>query len=271
MKRKELLEPLRSKGLRYLDRITLPCAYRLSALFTLSSGNAGPVRNCLEARPQIPFVERNKPTRERHTMKPSSKLALGLNVLMMGGLAVITAQHIETASAAYEAAQAERAFCSAPGIPASLRCTIASAARNVPAPVLAAVAWQESRFRLDVCSPAGACGLFQFMPETASAYGVERSSAESSAKGADVYLGKLERRFGNLGLALAAYNWGQGNLAKWLATKGAKTSSVPSETRAYVLAITGHQLESFLGKAAPRSYGGRIAALDREMKKPGAR
>jgi soluble lytic murein transglycosylase-like protein len=108
------------------------------------------------------------------------------------------------------------------------------------------------------------------MPSTAVAYAVDRSSAESSTRGAAKYLAQLESRFGNLGLALAAYNWGQGNLAKWLATKGAKVSSIPAETRAYVLAITGHPVESFLGKNPPSTFGGHIARLEAEMKKPGA-
>jgi soluble lytic murein transglycosylase-like protein len=113
--------------------------------------------------------------------------------------------------------------------------------------------------------------LFQFMPATAVAYAVDRTSPESSTRGAAKYLATLQARFGNLGLALAAYNWGQGNLSKWLATKGAKVSSIPAETRAYVLAITGHPVEAWLGKTPPSAFGGHIARLEAEMTKPGAR
>ena len=202
-------------------------------------------------------------------MKATTKLALGLNMLLVGGCSVITGNHYMEARAAWERAEARRAYCERLGaVPVALRCTIANAARNVPAAVLAAVAKQESGFRLDVCSPVGACGLFQFMPATASAYAVDRSSAESSAMGADRYLATLEKRFGNLGLALAAYNWGQGNLAKWISTKGAKTSTIPAETRAYVVAITGHPIESFLGKNPPRTFGGHVGKLAMEMQKP---
>jgi soluble lytic murein transglycosylase-like protein len=193
-------------------------------------------------------------------------------VLLAGTIAVITANHVATHAAAYERQAARDSYCKASGmVPSGLRCILVDNAGSMRPAILAAVAKQESGFRVDVCSRAGACGLFQFMPQTAAAYAVDRTSPESSTRGAAFYLSKLQARFGNIGLALAAYNWGQGNLAKWRSTKGAKTSTIPAETRSYVLAITGHPIEAFLGKNPPSAFGGHIASLEPEMMKPGAR
>src|SRR5262249_37577548 len=52
-------------------------------------------------------------------------------------------------------------------------------------------------------------------------------------------LGALFQRFGNLGLAAAAYNAGEARVSNWLSDK----SGLPQETRNYVLAITGHLVE----------------------------
>jgi hypothetical protein len=68
-----------------------------------------------------------------------------------------------------------------------------------------------------VRSHAGAEGLFQFMPKTAQGLGVEALNPASAADGAARYLEDLMDRFGGDPIkALAAYNWGQGNLSKLL-------------------------------------------------------
>src|SRR5205085_11705159 len=54
-------------------------------------------------------------------------------------------------------------------------------------------------------------------------------------------LAELGARFGNLGLAAAAYNAGAGRVAKWLGTR----SELPEETRLYVLAVTGRRVEDW--------------------------
>ncbi|NUO48451.1 MAG: lytic transglycosylase domain-containing protein, partial [Polyangiaceae bacterium] len=77
----------------------------------------------------------------------------------------------------------------------------------------------ESGFNPQATSPAGAAGLFQFMPETAERFGLtvgsqidERRSVTKSTDAALSYLGFLFDTFGTWDLALAAYNCGEGRL-----------------------------------------------------------
>lgn len=87
-------------------------------------------------------------------------------------------------------------------------------------------------------SSAGAEGHFQFVPPTAKQYGVsDPYNFEQSASGAaSMYKHLLKKYKGNLSHALAAYNWGEGNLDKHLKGTGAKR--MPSETQDYISAIT---------------------------------
>ena len=96
--------------------------------------------------------------------------------------------------------------------------------------------WRESLFDASAVSPAGAQGIAQFIPATAARRGLSDpfNPAEAILVSAE-YLRDLERQFGNLGLAAAAYNAGEQRVARFLA--GA--SGLPGETRAYVAAITG--------------------------------
>jgi len=108
--------------------------------------------------------------------------------------------------------------------------------------------WQaeaESTFNPAARSPAGAVGLYQFMPATAREYGLrlspadERLDAMKNARAAARYLKFLHGRFGNWPLAFAAYNCGQGRVAKALAASGGRTfddihDRLPAETRMYV-------------------------------------
>lgn len=101
---------------------------------------------------------------------------------------------------------------------------------------------QESGFKPNVRSPAGAEGIAQFMPATAREYGVNARDPNSAIPGAAKYMADLTKQFnGNEGHALAAYNWGPGNLQKWLAS-GGDPARVPAETQNYVKSITGQPL-----------------------------
>lgn len=90
-------------------------------------------------------------------------------------------------------------------------------------------------------SPAGAMGMFQFMPDTAKAYGVNVADPADSADKAMLYMSKLYKQFGDWKLASWAYNWGQGNLRKYLRGEISKKTGLPiqlpRETRHYGLIV----------------------------------
>jgi membrane-bound lytic murein transglycosylase D len=79
----------------------------------------------------------------------------------------------------------------------------------------------ESGHNPTITSPAGAAGLWQFMPDAGRTYGLtvdrwvdERLDPERSTQAASRYLSDLYRRFGSWELAIAAYNMGYGGLAR---------------------------------------------------------
>ena len=81
-------------------------------------------------------------------------------------------------------------------------------------------------------SKAGAMGIAQFMPKTAKQYGINPDIPEEAAYGMVKHFGYLEDKYGDPRLAMAAYNWGEGNLNKWLKS-GADRNKLPQETRKY--------------------------------------
>jgi hypothetical protein len=120
--------------------------------------------------------------------------------------------------------------------------TLTQAARSndVPVPFFIRLLFQESGFKPDVVSPAGAQGIAQFMPQTASDMGLDNPFDPLPAIRASArLLGGLVQQFGNLGLAAAAYNAGPKRIQDWLAKKG----KLPQETQGYVRSITGRPAE----------------------------
>jgi soluble lytic murein transglycosylase-like protein len=80
-----------------------------------------------------------------------------------------------------------------------------------------AVIWQESKYKVSARSHAGAQGLMQLMPDTARRFGCRnpQNPAENIAAGTK-YLSWLLKRFeGNVELALAGYNAGEGSVDKY--------------------------------------------------------
>jgi hypothetical protein len=135
--------------------------------------------------------------------------------------------------------------------PASLCEALAKAAasHDLPAEFFIRLIWQESHFKADAVSRAGAQGVAQFMPATARLRRVENpfNPLEAIAKSAQL-LGELRREFGNLGLAAAAYNAGSGRVRDWLLGH----RPLPSETRAYVRLVTGRSVEEWAeGQTTP--------------------
>jgi hypothetical protein len=118
------------------------------------------------------------------------------------------------------------------------------ATRNgLPVPFLANLIQQESGFKPHVVSRVGAQGIAQFMPRVASSYGLTdpfEPLAALSASGK--LLSELVNRFGNVGLAAAAYNAGPKRVQDWIA----KRRGLPAETRHYVQSITGRAAEQWV-------------------------
>jgi len=103
-----------------------------------------------------------------------------------------------------------------------------------------AVIWQESRGNSHDVSRKGAAGDMQLMPATAKEMGVtDVFDPEQNIRGGTKYLKKMLDAFdGDERLALMAYNWGPGNVNKWLAA-GANPTKIPNETLRYVDSLLG--------------------------------
>ncbi|MDE1467593.1 lytic transglycosylase domain-containing protein [Aurantiacibacter sp. D1-12] len=122
----------------------------------------------------------------------------------------------------------------ASGVPAVYAATIAElAARYDLSPaLLEAVIWQESRWRENAVSSAGARGLAQLMPGTARYLGVDPDDPFANLEGGARYLREqLDRFDGDLELALAAYNAGPARVIR--------SGGIPPirETQNYVASI----------------------------------
>ncbi len=110
--------------------------------------------------------------------------------------------------------------------------TALEAQYQLPAGLLNAVMQQESGGKAGLTSAAGAQGYFQFMPGTAQQYGVKVNDFRSESEGAAKMLSDLIKQYkGDVGMALAAYNWGSGNIAE----KG--IANMPAETKNYIPSV----------------------------------
>ncbi|HBQ8791956.1 TPA: lytic transglycosylase domain-containing protein [Klebsiella quasipneumoniae] len=103
---------------------------------------------------------------------------------------------------------------------------------NLPSGLLRSVAITESGGNQFAVSGAGAQGLFQFMPGTARDMGLRGNDVFDPIKSAEAaarYLSMLlQKNGGDLGKALASYNWGIGNVQKY------GMALMPQETRQYI-------------------------------------
>jgi len=109
----------------------------------------------------------------------------------------------------------------------------AAAQYGLPADVFLRLINQESRFKVDALSPKGAYGPAQLMPDTAAELGVNREDPRENIFGGAKYLRQQLDRFGQMPLALAAYNAGAGNVEKY--------GGIPpfKETQGYIQSILG--------------------------------
>ena len=119
--------------------------------------------------------------------------------------------------------------------------------RNMPTE-LALLPFIESAFNPQAVSGAKAAGIWQFMPATGKYFELkqnvfrdDRRDVLASTRAALDYLQKLYGMFGDWHLALAAYNWGEGNVSRAIRSKkqaglpaGYEDINMPMETRLYV-------------------------------------
>lgn len=119
----------------------------------------------------------------------------------------------------------------------------AAARHGIDPSLLAIMVWAESRGRTDARSPVGARGLLQLMPSTAAEIAQQRglpthapARLDEPAYNLDLgawYLARQLERYGDLSLALAAYNAGPGRVAAY--ERG--EAELPEQTRRYQATI----------------------------------
>ena len=119
--------------------------------------------------------------------------------------------------------------------------------RVMPPDFLARLIWRESLFDPNAVSPKGAQGIAQFMPGTARQRGLTDPFLPHEALQASAaLLADLRNRFGNLGLAAAAYNAGPNAVDAW--RRG--NTGLPAETQDYVMFITGRAVDDWTASDA---------------------
>lgn len=125
--------------------------------------------------------------------------------------------------------------------------------------LVTAIMAAESSFNPCAVSPVGAMGLMQIMPAVAKEYEVELDEAfepEENVRAGILLLKRLKKRYkGNLKLTVAAYNAGEGNVARY--------GGIPpfKETRNYVKKVLGYHSDLKLAKAKPMSGGSPMSLL----------
>ena len=133
---------------------------------------------------------------------------------------------------------------------------------------LALLPFVESAFNPQAVSSARAMGIWQFMPATGKTFDLkqnvfrdDRRDIRASTRAALDYLQRLYGMFGDWHLALAAYNWGEGNLSRSIAKNqkaelptGYAELTMPMETRFYVPKL--QALKNIV--AAPEKFGVKL-------------
>lgn len=126
----------------------------------------------------------------------------------------------------------------------------ASDQTGVPYKLLLAVAYVESRYNPAAVSPVGAQGLLQLMPRTAESLGVtDPFDPYDNALGGAKFLRRLHDKYGRWDAALAAYNWGPGNVDS--------DKDVPTSVQHYISAVQSR----WDGAAAPGPTPGAAGIL----------
>lgn len=138
----------------------------------------------------------------------------------------------------------------------------------------------ESGGRQGAVSPKGARGVMQLMPGTmrdpgfgvpsvASLIQAGMSEEEANRHAGRKYLDAMYRRYGDQDTALMAYNWGPGNVDKWIAA-GRPAGMVPSETRNYLSKVAGSGPTPAAGGLGATAQSGQWGGPSLESQVPGA-
>jgi membrane-bound lytic murein transglycosylase D len=147
--------------------------------------------------------------------------------------------------------------------------------RNMPTE-LALLPFIESAFNPQAYSSAKAAGMWQFIPSTGRDYNLkqnafrdERRDVMASTNAALTYLQRLYGMFGDWQLALAAYNWGEGSVARAIAKAQAAgrptdynslSAYMPSETRNYYPKL--QAVKNII--TAPAEYGIKLPVVENQ-------
>ncbi len=137
---------------------------------------------------------------------------------------------------------------------------------------LALLPFIESAFNPQALSTARAAGMWQFMPATGKEFELrqnvfrdDRRDVLASTRAALEYLQSLHKMFGDWHLALAAYNWGQGNVQRAIGRRQRQGQTVayevltmPDETRNYVPKL--QAVKNIVMR--PEAFGLKLPALE---------
>lgn len=135
---------------------------------------------------------------------------------------------------------------------------------GLPAGILQRIYQTESGGGKHLVSPKGALGPFQFMPGTATSLGLSSSDVmdvNKAAPAAAKYLAQLTQMFhGDLNQAVAAYNWGPGNVQRF------GLAGAPLETRNYLTSVLGPGRG---GTSSAETHIGKIEVYTQATDAPG--
>ncbi len=134
--------------------------------------------------------------------------------------------------------------------------SIPTGEKYAPPSLVKAVIQVESAGKPEAVSSKGAGGLMQLMPATAKQLGVaDRFDPEQNVEGGSRYLQQMLDKYGKTDIALAAYNWGPGNIDRAIRQVKAdgkrvtwanimQAVKVPQETRLYVNKVLSREQEA---------------------------
>ena len=167
------------------------------------------------AEMDLQFARSRRRAQARHRI-PQRRNPLAWRSVRAGALAIVLLAAVAESTALDGSHAKSRAASTAPSlaagcpVPRPFRTAFASAAAKtgVPASLLVATAYEESRMNPQARSGAGARGLLQLMPATAHKFRLGGAAPATNVLAGAQYLEEMINRFGSLELGLAAYNAG---------------------------------------------------------------